>query len=155
MRIYPETVISSQIPYGHFGSGVLPMHANILVWCLQQMCVYITWTIYFTKHTHTHTHVSTMCLLVWKWFPHPMGVVCTHLEPPKSHIGFAFVVTGSMLCRMISPAVPVHVWQVSKRATMKPGAQRQYVKIIRHDPAFALGGCRGRGEVFTSVFSRG
>ena len=27
-----------------------------------------------------------MCLLVWKMFPHPVGVFCTHLEPPKSHI---------------------------------------------------------------------
>ena len=27
-----------------------------------------------------------MCLLVWKWFPHLVGVCCTHLEPPNSHI---------------------------------------------------------------------
>ena len=27
-----------------------------------------------------------MFLLVGKMFPHPMGVFCTHLEPPKSHI---------------------------------------------------------------------
>ena len=32
-------------------------------------------------------HCSKKLMLVCKTFPHPMVVFCTHLEPPKPHIG--------------------------------------------------------------------
>ena len=53
MRIYPGNVISSHIPYGHFGSGILFIFVKL--WSLLQHPLsdqinIIGWT-YFTRHT--------------------------------------------------------------------------------------------------------
>ena len=80
MRILPANVNSCHIPYGHFGSGIWLIHA-ITLQLLQNpfpdKINIISW------HVSLTTHVSKMILLVGKAFPHPMGVLCTHLEPHK------------------------------------------------------------------------
>ncbi len=80
MRIYPEHVISSHVPYGHFGSIPLTytcknmLTSSNTVFCKNKTTI------------HQKTHFWKMLLLVGKWFPHPVWVFCTHLEPPKCHI---------------------------------------------------------------------
>ena len=48
---------------------------------VQNLYIYI-----YVRYFTTNLIFSQMFLLVGKMFPHPVGVFCIHLEPPKSHI---------------------------------------------------------------------
>ena len=51
MSIFPENVISSHVPYGHFGGGTWPIHVQIWLFLQNPFSdhTHITWTC-FTKH---------------------------------------------------------------------------------------------------------
>ena len=78
MRCYPENVIFSYIPYGHFGSGDLPIHVNILSFLQKQ--VQAKYTI-LAEHMSPNTHFPKNVSASGQMIPTPCVSI---LHPPRA-----------------------------------------------------------------------